>query len=70
MGLDGSVVQRHQGADQGQADAEPSLGPVERAVSLPEELEDAGQDESGAMPMPLSLTRKATGSGPGPRRWH
>ena len=47
VGLDAPAVHLHELADQGQADAQPPLRSVERAIDLDEQVEDAG-DHLGA----------------------
>ena len=59
--LDAAAVHLDQPAHQRQADAQPALRAVERAVDLGEQVEDARQ-HLGGMPMPVSRTRMTASS--------
>ena len=61
LDLDRAAVHRHEGPDQGQADPQPALRAVERALDLGEQVEDPGEHLGGDAPRPSRAPGRRTG---------
>ena len=57
---DGAAVHLDEPANQGETDAQPTRGPIERAVGLREQLEDHAAASPARMPTPESVIRIVT----------